>query len=772
MRAWRPPRRGRANAGPGWAPDTAPAPIAAQIAAPAAAPSAAGSAARRMARALRARLHRRTGAALAAACALLLALPRVAAAQGQPAPEAPPPMLVADHVGIMPGAAGLVASGNVELIADGMRLRAGAVKAFTAEGRLELEGPIALSAGDGFVLLASAAEISPDLRAAILRSARLILERRLQIAAAEIERVGGRYTQLYKSVASSCRVCAGGQPLWEIRAERIIHDQLERQIYFDKAWLRMAGVPVFYVPRLRMPDPSVRRATGFLQPSLRSSSRLGTGIRIPYFLTLGQSADLTLTPYLSPRTLTLQGRYRQAFRNGRLRFDGALSSDRLRPGAPRAYLFGEGQFALRSGHLLTYNLQTTSDAAYLLDYGYSGADKLTSSLTLERTRPERRFEGTLLGFRTLRGSELPVAGQLPALQGRLRWEGRFHPARLGGIGSWDFSIDSHARASSADIAGRDMLRIGGRIGWERSFAFGPGLLARFGAGLRADAFAVGQDSTAAPFSAVLTPEAEAELRWPLIRQGSESGASDLLEPMLQLAYSRRIGREPPNEDSTLVEFDSANMLALSRFPGEDRREAGLRGAVGLQWSRLGPGGRQWSLSLGRVFRASDPMQFTPASGLDGTRSDWLIAGRLADGKHLDLSGRALLADDLTLTKTDAVLRWNGPRLSLSTTYSWIIPDSAEGRPSVTSQMSLDGSYRINDYWRAALQYRYDFDASKATQATLGLNYTNECIRLDLSLSRRFTSSTSATPITDVGLTVALLGFGNAKGGKARSCSGI
>ncbi len=708
-------------------------------------------------------------AGLAAFLIALLLAPAPAGAQS--GPQLPPPMLIADQVRLLPGAAGLEASGNVEIISDGMRLRANAVRAYTAAGRLDLEGPISLSRGNDLVLLASEAEISPDLRAGILRSARLILERRLQIAAAEIERVDGRYTQLYKSVASSCRVCAGEQPLWEIRAERIIHDQLEKQIYFDNAWLRVAGVPVFFVPRLRMPDPSVRRATGFLQPSLRTSSRLGTGLRIPYFITLGRSADLTITPYLSPRTITVQGRYRQAFRNGQLRFDGALSSDRIRPGKPRAYLFGEGQFALASGHLLTYNLQTTSDAAYLLDYGYSGADRLTSSITLERTRAGRRFEGSLLGFRTLRGSELPVAGQLPALQGRLRWEGRFYPRIAGGIGSWDFSLESHARASSADIAGRDMTRLGGRFGWGRDWLFGPGLKLHFGTGLRADAFAVRQDSTAAPLSAVLTPELEADLRWPLIRAAG-GGASDLLEPMVQVAWSRRIGREAPNEDSTLVEFDSTNLLALSRFPGEDRREAGLRGAVGLRWSRTGPGPREWSLSLGRVFRASDPAQFSPASGLGGTRSDWLLAGRYADGRRLSLAGRALVAEDLSLTKTDAILRWNGPRLALSTTYSWIIPDSSEGRPSVTSQMTFDGSYRISDYWRAALQYRYDFDASKATQATLGLNYTNECIRLDLSLSRRFTSSTSATPITDIGLTVALLGFGGAKGGKARSCSGI
>ena len=57
-----------------------------------------------------------------------------------------------------------------------------------------------------------------------------------KIAATEIERTDGRYTQLYQGVASSCEVCADNPvPLWEIRARRVIHDQEERQLYFDGA---------------------------------------------------------------------------------------------------------------------------------------------------------------------------------------------------------------------------------------------------------------------------------------------------------------------------------------------------------------------------------------------------------------------------------------------------------------------------------------------------------------------------------------------------------
>ena len=59
-------------------------------------------------------------------------------------------------------------------------------------------------------------------------------------------------------------------------------------------------------------------------PSFEASSKLGTGIRIPYFVPFEQDKDLLLTPLLSNQTNTLEYRYRQAYQNGNLIIIGAL----------------------------------------------------------------------------------------------------------------------------------------------------------------------------------------------------------------------------------------------------------------------------------------------------------------------------------------------------------------------------------------------------------------------------------------------------------------
>ncbi len=55
---------------------------------------------------------------------------------------------------------------------------------------------------------------------------------------------------------------------------------------------------------------------------------------------------------------------------------------------------------------------------------------------------------------------------------------------------------------------------------------------------------------------------------------------------------------------------------------------------------------------------------------------------------------------------------------------------------------------------------------------MGVEFRNECVAVDLSLSRRFTSSTSVTPTTDFALSVELIGFGSGqKAGPSGQCRG-
>ena len=82
--------------------------------------------------------------------------------------------------------------------------------------------------------------------------------------------------------------------------------------------MEIDGWPVFYTPYISAPDPSVKRASGFLPPSFGSSNTVGAHVTIPYFLVLGPDKDLTLAPRFTTKAgPVLAGRVPRALRQRR-----------------------------------------------------------------------------------------------------------------------------------------------------------------------------------------------------------------------------------------------------------------------------------------------------------------------------------------------------------------------------------------------------------------------------------------------------------------------
>lgn len=685
---------------------------------------------------------------------MLLLLPAVVQAQSAAT-------LVADSVTIPAGTQQLIAAGNVEVFYDGTRLSARRITFDQATDRLVIDGPIFIVTADGTILTATQGDLDPTLANGILRGARLVLDQQLQLAANQIDRVEGRFTQLYQVAATSCQVCESGQaPLWEVRARRVVHDEQAQQLYFDDAVFRIAGVPVFYLPRMRLPDPTLERATGLLTPEFRTTNTLGTGIKLPYFIRLGDHRDLTLTPYLSNATTTLEATYRQAFLRGDIEVETALTRDDLDSNM-RGYLFGRGAFDLGADYVLRFDLEMTSDDAYLLDYGYSDKDRLDSEVSLTRVRDRDLTRASLTAYSSLRAGE--PTGTLPPLLADASREQRL--TRWGGTLTLTSDIEGHLRDTSVlDTASGlmvdDAVRLGVGAGWQGSRALDSGLVVETGAGMALDYYAFSNDS-AADDTLRGTAHAQTTLRYPLIRRSAR--AVHILEPVVQLAWSDTSGGVIPNEDSTAIEFDQASLLALSRFSGEDAVETGLRGALGLTWTRMGQGtgsgGWDSTLSLGRVLRADPELSFSPTSGLDTTLSDWLIAGQLRLPSGFALDSRLIIDDTLGINKSETRVAWASDRLDLTAGYIFLPADPFESRPDNVSEWTIDSTYRVNDVWSLGLDARYDVAADEPSRAGLEIGWQNECVAVDFSVSRRFTTSTTLTPSTDYGLSIELNGFG-------------
>jgi LPS-assembly protein len=635
-----------------------------------------------------------------------------------------------------------------------------------------------LTDGSGTRILADQAELSADLQNGILTGARLVLAQQLQLAAAEMQRVGGRYTELGRTVASSCQVCAATPtPIWEIRAQSVVHDQLEQQIYFTGAQLRFFGVPVFYIPRLRMPDPGLNRATGFLWPDFRITNQLGYGIIQPYFIAIDPSRDLTLAPYISSKQGRSLGlRYRQAHDTGQFEVNGALSMDEILPDELRGYLFASGAFSLPRDFTLTFGLQAVSDNGYLIDYGISEQDYLDSFVEVQRVNRDDFVLGRVHYYESLRDTADPTR---PSSLIDLMEIKRFTPPVLGGAANLRYLLSSENRVSSTTqdsngdgiSDGLDTAQALVAMDWRRDWYLPGGLVGTALALGQADVMSVSQDPSYPPQIGRLYGAAGGRLSWPLQRE-EQNGSVQVLEPIAQILLSPNSSPAVPNEDSQLVEFDEGNLFSLNRFPGTDEVELSDRAALGLNWTRFGVDGSTLALTLGRILRSEDLDQFSLSSGLDGSVSDWLVAMRVFTAQGFGLTQRFLVGDDAALTAAEARLNWAAEDFSLMSGYYYSIPDPADGKPNTISELTIGGTWNVSANWTGAASVRQDFIAGRATRANVGMQYRNECVLVDLSLSSWFVDSTSVTPTTEFKVAVNLLGFGgSAAPGPARRCRG-
>ena len=140
-------------------------------------------------------------------------------------------------------------------------------------------------------------------------------------------------TVVNNAIFTSCKLNDNCPP-WSIKAEKIIHDKIKKDMIYKNAVLKIYDVPVMYFPKFFHPDPSVKRRSGFLQPQFNNSETLGSSLYIPYFKTLGPDKDLTFKPTFFEKLkkfekekYILQSEFRKKEKNSSLIADFAFLRD-------------------------------------------------------------------------------------------------------------------------------------------------------------------------------------------------------------------------------------------------------------------------------------------------------------------------------------------------------------------------------------------------------------------------------------------------------------
>ncbi len=664
--------------------------------------------------------------------------------------------LIADNISYDSAAQRLTASGNVVVTFENTRLEADTIIYDAGLGRVFAEGRIRITDGNGDVFIADIAELSADLREGLITGAKLLLGNQFQISAAEIRRTEGRFNTLYRSVGSSCQVCFGRPvPLWQIRASRIIHDTEAKRFYFENARFDVLGFPVLYLPRLTMVDPSVKRATGLLAPSFISSDLYGFAVKQPFFITLGDHSDATLTPFVtSSGAFLIEGEYRRIYANGYIDINAAFAFDNGEGGSGDGYMAVDAEFTLSRDRELYATIKLANNDGFLRRFGFDQADRLVNSTGIRRYRNNNFFEIGAVFFQSLRDDEVDaeVPFALPETSFRKTWEDPLLGGRIG----LDFSSVGLFRES-----GRDVFRVSGSADWRRDWNAPLGIRASTFAEIHASAYKVWDDIVFGDDILMqITPVVGAEMRLPLVRYG-DNNVLHVIEPVVQIVYAPDLGFNDavPNEDSLQVEFDETNLFSINRFPGSDQFETGFRANIGTSYRRYDPSGWTLGFDVGQVFRLEPNIQFSNGSGLAGLSSDTLAALSFELPGKVRVINRLLIGQQFEVRRAESEILLNLDKVDLDASFVFLAPDVTAGSPDARSEINFAASYRFRSNWETRLNWRRDLIENEDISAGLGLTYGNECVEIDLYLSRRFTNSISVPAETSLDVSVRLAGFG-------------
>src|ERR1700687_2913486 len=271
-------------------------------------------------------LDRTTLVLVGAILALLLAAPPALAqfaGGGKKSQDKNAPIVFqADEVQFDDQLALTVAKGHVEISQGGEVLLADTVTYNQRSDTITASGHVSLLEATGEVSFADFMELRDSMNNVFAQNVRRLLSDRSRLAANAGRRVNGNRFELRRTVYSPCDLCKNdpsAPPAWQLKAREISHDKELQLIEFKDATMEIDGWPVFYSPYISAPHPSVKRASGFVIPSVGGSNTLGANVTIPYYWVLGPDKDLTLTPrFMTKAGALLAGDYRERFSHGQL----------------------------------------------------------------------------------------------------------------------------------------------------------------------------------------------------------------------------------------------------------------------------------------------------------------------------------------------------------------------------------------------------------------------------------------------------------------------
>ena len=268
------------------------------------------------------------------------------------------------------------AEGNIRIVRGGEVITADYVRANSESQLVELRGEVILSSPDFKVVCQRLVLNFEHNIGKIYDGTVFFPQNHYYLSADEMERTGPDTFVVIDGTATSCD---GPNPAWTLTGR---HITVQREGFATATHARFTTrfFPLLYMPWVRIPIKT-QRQSGFLLPTMGSSTRDGVTATLPFFWAISESADLTVyATYMGKRGLEPTVEFRFQNWGGQGFFGGSYLTDEdppeitypdnqgVKSPEERYWLRGMADFKTKNDIEIKANLDYASDSKYLDEF--------------------------------------------------------------------------------------------------------------------------------------------------------------------------------------------------------------------------------------------------------------------------------------------------------------------------------------------------------------------------------------------------------------------
>jgi LPS-assembly protein len=548
--------------------------------------------------------------------------------------------------------------------------------------------------------------------------------------------------------------CPAGNDDWFLRASSIEIDREAQQGTGRDVRLEFFGVPLLYAPYISFPAGESRKS-GFLFPTIGTSTSNGFEFGIPYYFNLAPNYDATLEPsWFSKRGVELSGNFRYLTERSRGRLDGRFLPNDQQTGRDRGYARLRHLTDFTQALRLSAALEDASDSRYFEDFarGPEGTSitHLERRVQLQYLGNSWRASALLQNFQTIDTAIDPLDrpyARAPQLFAEGDWQ--LGPGTLSAGFDGElvyFHRDEGVTGARARLAPRVSLP------WRA-----PGWFVVPSASYRHIAYGLsgvspGEDES--PSFGAPTLALDAGLNFDR-STGRGGQLRQTLEP--RVLYSWTPYREQdglPVFDTGLPELDMVRLFSVDRYVGGDRISDANRLAAGLTTRLIdASSGRQYlTATIGQQYFFEKPRVGLPEEPPE-TRGRSDVIAELGLAAYRDWSVELATQWDPDSSNTvlgQAAVQYRpAPDTLVNVGYRY--------REARVEQWEASGAWRVNDRWSLFGRYVYSVRDDQTIDSFAGVEYEACCWRLRFVASR-YLSNRTGEQSTSVAVQLELKGL--------------